>query len=109
MTKKIKEIRINHNTLGDITVNFELHKSVNDMIGTISGDYDKYCYYYANISENENGTITLNDLMVVKADSVNVGFKNVNGGCKNYIKVFKNTINREMVLYPKSMFSIIYK
>lgn len=110
MTKKIQKIRIEHNDLGDIEIYNSLPKDKSKLIGTIADDYSKFCFYYGDIYINNNETITIKNLKVIKTESVNIGWKEENGLGKNYINVFKNLrVNSEIVCYNKSIISVFYE
>tara|TARA_R110000851_G_scaffold87393_1_gene190599 strand:- start:677 stop:1006 length:330 start_codon:yes stop_codon:yes gene_type:complete len=106
---QINKIKINHNDLGDIEIHNHLTEEANGLIGVKASDYCNYSFYFANIKLNENGTITIKNLRVIKSERVNVGFYEIKGTSKNYVDIYKNlSINKEIVCYPKSIISIFY-
>lgn len=110
MNKKINKIKINHLDLGDIEIHSSLPKKINDLIGAIASDYSKFSFYFADIILNDNETVTLERLNVIKPESVDVGFIKTDYGSKNYINIYKNLIvSREIICYNSSIHSIYYE
>lgn len=110
MNKKIQKIRIDHNDLGDIEIYNYLPEDENNLIGTIADDYSKFLFYYADITLNENETITVRNLNVIKPEFVNTGLINKGGVCSNGVNIYKNLrVNSEIVCYTKSIISVFYE
>ena len=107
---KIKQIQINHPELGQIVINSEVEKEINDKIGTITEDYSKYpMYYHANIFKNEDGTFKIDNLSIITPKSLKVGIKKTNSGFINFITVITNNpVGKDIVVYPSGVLTISY-
>ena len=108
--KTIEKIIIEHSKLGQIEIHPSLPDKVNDLIGTITNDYSNDCFYFADIVINENETITIKQLRVIKPETVTVGHMITGkGSSKSFITVYMNVmLDTEIVCYPKTIISIYY-
>ena len=104
----IKRITFEYETLGKITVNNnKIPDEMNDKIGTkVPIDYDEK-YYYANIHEEEN-TIIIHDLRVLRKEEFFVGLKkNKDGSYSTYITILINEY-LENTIKLKNYISLTY-
>ena len=109
--KQLEKIIIQHSKLGQIEIHPSLPDKVNDLIGTITNDYSIDCYYFADITVNENETITIKQLRVIRPEQVDVGYKKTSStSSQNYVTLYKNImLDTEIICYPKSIISIYYQ
>ena len=99
---KVKKLKIDYSGLGTIEIHTEMPNEIKEIIGEVSGDYSKYpCFYHANFD--------IQNLMVIKPDSVNVGWMKNSKGNKNFITVIKNMqVGDDITIYPKGVISVVY-
>lgn len=109
----IKQITIKHPVLGEIVINSEVDKEINDLIGTITTNYSKYPnYYYANIAKNDDGSFKISRLRIIQPESIVVGFHKTDSGSSNCITVVTNRLlfdGDSITVYPLGILSIISK
>jgi len=107
---KVKKLKIDYSGLGTIEIHTEIPKEMKEAVGDISSDYSKYpCFYHANITKTEDGTFEIQNLMVIKPDTVNVGWMENSKGNKNFITVIKNMqVGDDITVYPKGVVSVVY-
>jgi len=107
---KVKKLKIDYSGLGTIEIYTEIPKEIKEVVGDVSSDYSKYpCFYHANITKTEEGNFDIQNLMVIKPDSVNVGWMENSKGTKNFINVIKNMqFGDDIVVYPRGVISVVY-
>jgi len=108
---KIDKIKCIHPTLGEITVNREVPKSLEETIGDTVTDFcNSESYYHGEITKMQNGQFHINNLMVIKNEGVIVGPMRNAKGNKNYITVVKNLhVNTDTIICPTGVISYEYK
>lgn len=108
---KVKQIEINHPSFGNIIINSVIPEEIMQKIGDVTGDYSKSpVFYYSSIIKNEDGTFCIKNLMVIKPESVNVGWMENSKGNKTFITVIVNRkAGDNIVIYPRSILSVIYE
>ena len=109
---EVKQIEIKHHKLGDIVINTSVSDDMNNSIGTIVRDFSKEpCFYHAHVYKNEDGSFDIQQLRLIKPDTVNIGSMKMSWGSKNYITVIKNmyTDNEDFTVYPSGVLSVVYK
>lgn len=107
---KVKKIKIDYSGLGLIEVNTEIPKEIKEIVGDVTIDHTKQpCFYHANITKTQDGNFQINNLMVIKPESVNVGWMQNSKGNKNFITVIKNIkVDDNITVYPKGVISVVY-
>lgn len=96
------KVKIKHEDLGEIVIHSELPKEVNDIIGTVVGDYYKYKFYHATIEEDENNRFIIRHLHIITPKIINVGSISTScGGSKNFVNIMHNVYLLEhLIIYP---------
>lgn len=107
---KVNKIQIRHYKLGDIIINSEIEKNINEQIGNIVSDYSKYPkYFHAKIVENENGTFNISNINVITPETINVGMMYNSKGNKSFITVITNkNVSEDIIVYPLGIISVTY-
>ena len=110
---KLVSISIIHPTLGDITVNTSVPKDIQEKIGDVVPDYCRTtALYYGHIGTNGDGVFTLNGLMVIQPEQIDVGLMNNSKGNKTFITVMTNKpadIGFIHLIYPNAIKSVCYE
>lgn len=107
---KVKQIQINHPQLGQIVINSEVEKEINELIGTITNDYSKYPkYYHADIYKNKDGTFKIENLKIITPETINVGMMKTQYGCKSFVTLITNkNASSDIIVYPSGVISVSY-
>jgi hypothetical protein len=106
---KIKSVSITDKTIGDIVIYSELSEEVNDIIGTMAPDHDKFKFYFADILKNEDGVYEFRNVRLVRPKGFNVGFHSTSGGSKNFTTLYVNEVLGDFDIYPNGIVSVKYK
>ena len=109
---KIKQIKINHPELGEITVNSFVPYELMKEVGTVTGDFSKIKPFYSgDIWSNDDGTFSIRRLRVVETNRVGVGHKETDGGCTGGVTMITNfEVDKEspiITIYPSGVISLI--
>lgn len=107
---KVKQISIKHPEQGEIQIHTSIPKDIGETIGDVVSDYSKGCpFYHAKVVKNEDETFSIDNLKVIKPDSVRVGWMENSKGKKTFITVVKNIpLGDNVVIYPNGVISVGY-
>ena len=110
---KLVSISIIHPTLGDITVNTSVPKDIQEKIGDVLLDFCRTTpFYCGRVGKNSDGMFSLNGLMVVQSEKIDVGWMNNSKGNKTFITVMTNKpadIGFIHLIYPNAIKSVCYE
>jgi len=106
-----KQITFEHPELGVITVNQEVPPILNELIGTIIDDYEKFIpYYNAFIGKCDDGTYALRKLRVIEPEGIDIGYKHIKNGSTSFVRLLTNKEidgGDDITVYPASIHTVI--